>query len=256
MAEQNSPAPKDAPATTPETDTPLPPEERDWKADFETLKANYDTLEGKSKSVQTSLNRAHEEAANFGQLRDDFEDLRAEVSGMPEVLTAGFEAMSSGESGDIKGALATARGKAQSQRAETLFKSKFDGIRRRMDGVIESMPEEVRIKLTGQWSEAIANQKGTDLEPFRDMLESARDLKQKAELAAKDTLIEEGATKLKGARAEFEKEYEVNDLSTGSASPGGTGEAATKDNIDALYMEKPEKYADQYRTFLRTGQLS
>lgn len=239
---------------SPESSEQAPAEAESLETQIAALKSTNEKLEGQRRSQDQRLSKVQSEAASLQQIRERVDDLALEVQGIPDILVKGFETAASGKTEDMAGVLSATQGRIRAEKEGRLRQSEYGGMLRRMQGFGPNA------EAVTAWSAEVRRQNETEgaqsLDKFREILDTAREAQYTANLAAKDVQIAEGETKLKGIRAEVMKEYEIEDVNTGPASGGAGGETATVDNIDALYMENPEKHADTYRRFLRTGQLS
>jgi hypothetical protein len=221
------------------------------------LRAENEKLEGRQKSLQQTLSKAQAESASFQQLRDDMDDLRLEVSGFPDLMVEGFKTVASGNSEDMAGVLSVTQGRIRAEKESRVRESEYKGLLRRMQDYAEDADS------VAAWSIEVRRQNETkesqSLDRFREILGTAQATKFESDLAAKDAEIVAKDTELKEARGKFEKEYEVNDVNTGSASGGGDVEIteATIDNlmsrIDEFSPEKRTAIRDKYRRLMHTG---
>jgi len=219
---------------SPQTPVQTPAEAPTLETQVKTLTEANGKLEGQRKSLDQRLSKVQSESASSQQIRDDLEDLRLEVSGIPNLLVEGFKAAATGNTDEMASVLSGTQQRNRAERETTLRQSRYTGLQRRMGEFMDDS------EAVAAWQAEVERQNNTrgaqSLEGFQEILEAARGVKFKSELAAKDVVIAERDTQLKEARGNFEKEYEIDDVNTGPAA----GAAGTP-SVEALMQADKRK---------------
>lgn len=108
----------------------------------------------------------------------------------------------------------------------------------------------------GQMNAAVEIGQKFGVDPRRLMhLSTPQAMEQAATAATVQTQVDTRIKALEAENAALKKRLAPpQTFASGQGAPDGT--RVTKDNIDALYLQDPDRYADTYRRFRRTGQIS
>jgi hypothetical protein len=224
------------------------PVEIDWQA-------RAQKAEGQYASLTKTLADERAGAETLNSLADTISAMKFQIAADGLSTQAALKVVQTGNEEDISAAWAGGQQAAIDNAADVTMKAEYAGLR----------AEAETLKSDSAFAAAFVEQVTEinagnvhDLGGLRVLVAEARGRSHTAEIDALKAQVAERDEKFNGARAAFEKEYEVHQTNSGPASSGNgtTGTLATAENIDVLFNQDPDKYENQYRQFLRTGKIS
>ena len=255
-------------ATAPETQAPPetpPPLAEQTPSDGEVSespeidwKSRAEKAEGQFASLNKTLDDERAGAATLNGMAETISDLKFQIAANGLSTNKALKAVQTGNEEDVASAWEEGQQEALNNQADITIKAEYDGLR----------AEAETLKADTEFASAFVEKVGEinsgkheDLNGLRTLVAEARDRKNQIVVDGLKAQIAEGEEKFNGARAAFEKEYEVHRTNDGPAL-GGSGDAITMDNIDDLMVdiksqpaEKQSEIRAAYRKLRATGSV-
>jgi len=242
------------------------PEVTDWKAEAERYRLEREERDRKIAKLENDLRSKSTYKLKQDERDDTLLSVKAQLDAHTKALSAVVNRLASGETEGIDEEI---RGiQAEVTRNTSVAKE------HELLGVIIGQARDACLDESGNPLLDLEN--APELEEVRRALNSQIDKARSGErldlgvayaqiplvyqIATRKERMESAKRLAEARKAEREAKKEALDAAgIGDLSPGGGGPSSsanvTTENIDVLYMKNPEKYEDQYRTFLRTGRV-
>ena len=242
------------------------PEVTDWKAEAERYRLEREERDRKIAKLENDLRSKSTYKLKQDERDDTLLSVKAQLDAHTKALSAVVNRLASGETEGIDEEI---RGiQAEVTRNTSVAKE------HELLGVIIGQARDACLDESGNPLLDLEN--APELEEVRRALNSQIDKARSGErldlgvayaqiplvyqIATRKERMESAKRLAEARKAEREAKKEALDAAgIGDLSPGGGGPSSsanvTTENIDVLYVKNPEKYEDQYRTFLNTGRV-
>jgi len=220
-----------APETqSPETQVEGQPEEQgipeadiDWKARAESAEEQISRLTNTVKSEQGRRSDLQKQVTDISGLRTEMDEVRGELSTLPDILSAAIEMAASDDKEGAKERLSEVQEDARKKKTENVWRSKHDNRGNKMTTLLNEMEEGVKNDFSSRWRTALQTEfdkpvEERDVMVFDDLLLEAQDNLHNQQLAEKDEALAAKDKQIEAAKSNFEEEYDVHNVDTGRSS--------------------------------------